>query len=145
MGHRTGERRTGVRGRGLTRFAAGRATLLIVSVMVFAGTELLPGDVAEAILGQQATPEAVAAIREELELDRPALVRYWEWLSGFLHGDLGRSLATGRTLARTHQAIRPHGPRHLPDPFVIGRNTDPVGAAITGAFVDVGDHGPARQ
>ncbi len=78
------------------RLLSGLATLLIVSAMVFAGTELLPGDVAEAILGQQATPEAVAAIRAELDLDRPALARYWDWLSGCLTGDLGRSLANGR-------------------------------------------------
>ncbi len=78
------------------RLLSGLATLLIVSAMVFAGTELLPGDVAEAILGQQATPQAVAAIRAELDLDRPALARYWDWLSGCLTGDLGRSLANGR-------------------------------------------------
>ena len=83
----------------LKRLLSGLVTLFIVSVMVFAGTELLPGDVAEAILGQQATPEAVAAIRRELELDRPALVRNVDWLSGFLGGDLGRSLANGREMA----------------------------------------------
>ena len=83
----------------LKRLFSGLVTLFIVSAMVFAGTELLPGDVAEAILGQQATPEAVAAIRQELELDRPALVRYWDWLTGCLSGDLGRSLANGREVA----------------------------------------------
>ena len=83
----------------LKRLFSGLVTLFIVSAMVFAGTELLPGDVAEAILGQQATPEAVAAIRQELDLDRPALVRYWDWLTGCLSGDLGRSLANGREVA----------------------------------------------
>ena len=65
----------------------------MVSVLVFAGTEILPGDVAEAILGQSATPEAVAAIREQLNLDRPAVVRYMDWLTNLLRGDLGISLA----------------------------------------------------
>lgn len=88
----------GLAGLVLKRLLSGLATLLIVSAMVFAGTELLPGDVAEAILGQQATPEAVAAIRRELDLDRPAPVRYLDWLSGCLRGDFGRSLANGREI-----------------------------------------------
>ena len=53
-------------------------TMWVVSLMVFATTEVLPGDVATAILGQSATPEALAAIRQELGLDRPALIRYIE-------------------------------------------------------------------
>lgn len=88
----------GLAGLVLKRLLSGLATLLIVSAMVFAGTELLPGDVAEAILGQQATPEAVAAIRRELDLDRPAPARYLDWLSGCLRGDFGRSLANGREI-----------------------------------------------
>ena len=88
----------GLAGLVLKRLLSGLATLLIVSAMVFAGTELLPGDIAEAILGQQATPEAVAAIRRELDLDRPAPVRYLDWLSGCLRGDFGRSLANGREI-----------------------------------------------
>jgi peptide/nickel transport system permease protein len=68
-------------------------TLWVVTVLVFVGTEILPGDVAEAILGQSATPEAVAAIREQLNLDRPAVVRYADWLGNLLQGDLGISLA----------------------------------------------------
>ena len=75
------------------RLGLGVITLWVVSVLVFAGTELLPGDVAEAILGQSATPEAVAAIREQLNLDRPAIVRYLDWLGNLLRGDLGISLA----------------------------------------------------
>ncbi len=75
------------------RLALGAGTLLVVSALIFAGTEILPGDVAQAILGQTATPEAVAAIREDLGLDRPAWVRYLDWLAGFLRGDLGTSLA----------------------------------------------------
>lgn len=77
----------------LRRLGMGLVTLWVVSVLVFVGTEILPGDVAEAILGQSATPEAVAAIREQLNLDRPAAVRYLDWLSNILRGDLGVSLA----------------------------------------------------
>ncbi len=81
------------------RLALGAGTLLVVSLLIFAGTELLPGDVAEAILGQSATPEAVANIRAALGLDRPAWVRYLDWLSGLLQGDLGISLANRRPIA----------------------------------------------
>ncbi len=81
------------------RLALGVLTLLVVSALIFASTEVLPGDVATAILGQQATPEALAAIRAELGLDRPALVRYADWLLGFVQGDLGRSLANRQPIA----------------------------------------------
>jgi peptide/nickel transport system permease protein len=77
------------------RLALGIFTLWLVSIMVFAGTELLPGDVAQAILGQSATPETVAGLRSQLGLDRPAYVRYFDWLRGFATGDLGVSLASG--------------------------------------------------
>tara|TARA_Y100001934_G_scaffold245995_1_gene304659 strand:- start:656 stop:1537 length:882 start_codon:yes stop_codon:yes gene_type:complete len=66
---------------------------------VFGGTELLPTDVAEAILGQHATPETVAALREKLNLNRPAYERYFEWLINFLRGDLGQSLSSGRAIS----------------------------------------------
>lgn len=75
-----------------TRVAVAAATLLIVSAIVFTITNLLPGDVAEEILGQSASPEAVAGIRRALNLDRPAPLRYVEWLSQLLQGDLGQSL-----------------------------------------------------
>jgi peptide/nickel transport system permease protein len=81
------------------RLALGALTLLVVSALIFASTEILPGDVASAILGQQATPEALAAIRAELGLDRPALARYADWLWGFVRGDLGRSLANRQPIA----------------------------------------------
>ena len=66
---------------------------------MFGGTELLPTDVAEAILGQHATPETVAALREKLNLNRPAYERYFEWLINFLRGDLGQSLSSGREIS----------------------------------------------
>ncbi|MBW2539377.1 MAG: ABC transporter permease, partial [Deltaproteobacteria bacterium] len=71
------------------RLLLGLVTLWVVSLMVFATTEVLPGDVATAILGQSATPEALTAIRQELGLDRPALIRYIEWLGNLVTGDLG--------------------------------------------------------
>lgn len=70
-------------------------TLLAVAVIIFAGTEVLPGDVAQAILGRSATPESLAALREKLGLDDPAHVRFWLWLTDFAQGELGRSLSTG--------------------------------------------------
>ena len=80
------------------RIALGMGTLLIVSVLIFLGTEILPGDVAEAIPGQSATPEAVANIRTALGLDQPAYVRYFDWLGDLLQGDLGTSLASGKPI-----------------------------------------------
>jgi peptide/nickel transport system permease protein len=81
------------------RLALGLLTLLVVSVIIFAGTEILPGDVATAILGQSATPENTAAIREQLGLNRPPYERYLEWLVNFVQGDLGTSLGNRRPIA----------------------------------------------
>ncbi len=77
------------------RLLIGVATLLFVSVLVFIGTEILPGDVANAILGRGATPELIAQVRDRLGLDEPLLTRYWVWLTRTLIGDLGISLANG--------------------------------------------------
>lgn len=77
------------------RLLLGLATLLFVSVLVFLGTEILPGDVANAILGQGATPELITQIRERLGLNEPLHVRYLVWLSNFVTGDFGSSLANG--------------------------------------------------
>ena len=76
-------------------------TLLAVSAIIFMAADMLPGDVATEILGQSATPEALAAIREELNLNRPVLERYFEWLGNFMSGDMGKSLASGRPIAET--------------------------------------------
>ena len=80
------------------RLALGLLTLFIVSVIISAGVELLPGDLAQAILGQGATPETVAAFRREVGLDVPAYIRYFNWLGGILQGDLGTSLASKREI-----------------------------------------------
>ncbi len=88
----------------MTRFIAQSVALslvmlLAVSVLTFVGTELLPGDVASAILGQEATPKALEAIRRKLHLYDPAIVRYGLWLGHFLTGDFGNSLANGRSVS----------------------------------------------
>lgn len=82
-----------------TRVAIGALMLLIVSLAVFFAVELLPGDLAQELLGQAATPENVAALRDQLGLNDPALVRYLDWLSGFVRGDLGQSLSNGQGIA----------------------------------------------
>lgn len=66
-------------------------TMLLVSFLTFAAFTLISGDTATAMLGTSATPERLAALRAELGLDRPLLVRYGEWLLGFFTGDLGIS------------------------------------------------------
>jgi peptide/nickel transport system permease protein len=81
------------------RIALGILLLIAVSVLIFAGTQILPGDVATAMLGQQATPEAVANIREELGLNRPAVVRYLDWLWGAVQGDFGTSFTNRQDIA----------------------------------------------
>jgi len=81
------------------RLGLGLLTLFVVSLIIFLGVELLPGDLAEAILGQSATPETVAAFRRELMLDLPAHERYLSWLAGMLQGDMGRSLANQREIS----------------------------------------------
>ena len=81
------------------RLALGLLTLFVVSLIIFLSVELLPGDLAEAILGQAATPETVAAFRRELKLDLPPHERYLDWLGGILQGDMGRSLANKREIS----------------------------------------------
>lgn len=76
------------------RIGAGILTLLIVSAVVFFITSLLPGDAAQMILGQNATPETVAALRQQLGLDQPLLMRYFHWLKGMVQGDFGTSFAS---------------------------------------------------
>jgi peptide/nickel transport system permease protein len=70
-------------------------TLLAVSVVVFTITSLLPGDAAQALLGQESTPEVLAALRQKFGLDQPAHLRYLHWLGGLLVGNPGNALANG--------------------------------------------------
>ncbi len=81
------------------RLGLGFLTIIVISVLIFLGVEALPGDVATAILGQEATPETVAAFRKELKLDLPPHVRYFAWLGDFLRGDMGTSLANKRPIS----------------------------------------------
>lgn len=76
------------------RLVVSVVVLWIVSLLVFIATLLLPGDPARAILGQAATPERLAALRERLHLNQPAWEQYVHWLGGLFHGDLGVSAAT---------------------------------------------------
>lgn len=82
------------------RIALGLVLLLAVSLLIFAGTEALPGDVAQSILGQSATPEALANLREALGLNEPALTRYFKWLGGILTGDFGVALTNGQDIGQ---------------------------------------------
>jgi peptide/nickel transport system permease protein len=80
----------------LRRVALGLLTLLLVSVVIFAATQVLPGDAAQAVLGRDATPARLASLRLQLHLNRPATTQYALWLRGILTGNPGTSLATGR-------------------------------------------------
>lgn len=83
----------------LQRLGLGLVTLFVVSLIIFLGIELLPGDVAQEILGQGATPETVAAFRRELGLDLPPHTRYLQWLGNLLQGEFGTSLANNREIS----------------------------------------------
>lgn len=83
----------------LARTALALVSLLVVSVVVFAITALLPDDAAQAQLGQEATAEALAALREQMGLNVAAPVRYWQWLKGLLTGEPGVSIVTGTPVA----------------------------------------------
>jgi peptide/nickel transport system permease protein len=80
------------------RLGQGVITLFAVSVLIFVCTQILPGDVASAVLGQGATPDALAAFRKELGLNEPAYVRYFNWLWGAVRGDLGVSMTNQRVI-----------------------------------------------
>ncbi|MGI9333200.1 MAG: ABC transporter permease [Gammaproteobacteria bacterium] len=81
------------------RLWLGLLTLFVVSLLIFASLEMLPGDLAEEILGQSATAETVEAFRRELGLDRPAPERYLGWLASAVQGDFGKSLANKREIS----------------------------------------------
>ncbi|GAA6174669.1 ABC transporter permease [Sulfitobacter pacificus] len=83
------------------RIALGLMLLFAASILIFGGTMLLPGDVAQQILGQSATPESLANMRAELGLNDPPVTRYFQWLGGFLQGDLGTALTNGRDIAES--------------------------------------------
>ena len=80
----------------LKRLALIGYTLVVVSLLVFGITQILPADAATMLLGENATPAALVAVREKLGLNDPAWLQYWRWLSGVLHGEFGTSMRTGQ-------------------------------------------------
>ena len=83
----------------VNRFAFGVLTLFAITLLISLALEVLPGDFAEQRLGQSATPETIAAIREQLGLNKPVLVRYAQWLGNFVQGDMGISLSNNRPVS----------------------------------------------
>ncbi|OUZ10642.1 ABC transporter permease [Aeromicrobium sp. PE09-221] len=84
-----------------TRLATSVITLFLAAFFVFFAVQALPGDVAEQLLGQNATEEAVATMREQLGLDANVWVRFAEWLGGAVTGDFGTSLVSGESVSGT--------------------------------------------
>jgi peptide/nickel transport system permease protein len=82
----------------IKRGAIGILTLLLVSILVFAATQILPGNAASAVLLNTATPARLHALEAQLHLNRPAVEQYWTWLIGILHGNFGTSLANGQSV-----------------------------------------------
>jgi peptide/nickel transport system permease protein len=83
------------------RLVLGILLLVAASILIFGLTEALPGDAAQAVLGQSATAESLANLREEMGLNRPATTRYFEWFGGVLTGDLGVSLTNRLDIAES--------------------------------------------
>lgn len=83
------------------RLALGILLLFAASALIFAGTQILPGDVAQAILGQSATPEALENLRRDLGLNDPPIQRYFSWLWNAVQGDLGTALTNGKDIAES--------------------------------------------
>lgn len=90
------------------RLLAAVPTLLAVLTLVFLLVRVVPGDPAIAILGDRATPDAVAALRAKLGVDRPLLTQYVEFVGASLTGDFGRSLVTNRSIVSDVAAVLPH-------------------------------------
>jgi peptide/nickel transport system permease protein len=80
----------------IKRSLIGILTLVLVSILVFAATQTLPGNAASAVLLNTATPQRLHALEVQLGLNRPAVDQYWTWLTGVLHGNFGKSLANGQ-------------------------------------------------
>jgi peptide/nickel transport system permease protein len=96
---RVASRRHPIAGYAARRAAIAVLLLCLVSVLVFASTQVLPGDAADVILGRSATQEQKQQLRSELGLERPVLAQYGDWVSGVLQGDLGRSFASDQPVA----------------------------------------------
>ncbi len=106
----------------LQRLALGLMTLFFVSIIIFLAIEMLPGDFVQAVLGQAATEETVAAFRRELGLDQPAHIRYLEWIAGVVQGDFGTAFS-GRASSgvdRSREVVDLIGPRLANTLFLAG-------------------------
>ena len=108
------------------RLALGVLTLFLVSIVIFAATQVLPGNAAYAVLGQHATPDRVKALEIQLHLNRSAVVQYWSWISGVLHGNLGTSFANGDAVS------------HLVGPRIMNSVVLVLLAGLIGTIVGVG-------
>ncbi|MEG3132120.1 ABC transporter permease [Rouxiella sp. T17] len=91
--------RSSLAGLVLRRLGYGLLMVLAVSVLIFIGVQLLPGNAATAILGQSATPDAIRELNQQLGLDKPAIGRYLSWLMGILHGDFGISYTSREAIS----------------------------------------------
>jgi peptide/nickel transport system permease protein len=80
----------------IKRSLIGILTLVLVSILIFAATQTLPGNAANAVLLNTATPQRLHALEVQLGLNKPAVEQYWTWLTGVLHGNFGTSLANGQ-------------------------------------------------
>ncbi|WP_321853928.1 MULTISPECIES: ABC transporter permease [Paraburkholderia] len=112
------------------RIGAALLTLLLVSAIIFVITNLLPGDAAQAALGQSATPETVAALRHQFGLDQPAWLRYAHWLNALAHGDFGMSSSSSMPVA---QLIESRLPKSWQLTWITALVSVPV--AVTGGIV----------
>jgi peptide/nickel transport system permease protein len=83
----------------IRRSLIGILTLVLVSILVFAATQILPGNAASAVLLNTATPARLHALEVQLGLNRPAALQYWTWLTGIFHGNFGHSLANGQPVS----------------------------------------------
>ncbi|TCP42905.1 ABC transporter permease [Rhodovulum marinum] len=106
----------------IQRLALGLLTLFLVSLLIFSAVEFLPGDFTQAVLGQSATEETVAAFRRELGLDQPAWARYLDWIGGVVQGDFGTSFS-GRAASgvnRSREVVDLVAPRLMNTLFLAG-------------------------
>jgi peptide/nickel transport system permease protein len=92
----------------LKRLGLAVITLFLLSLIVFAGAQVLPGNVGRRILGAFADQRAVEQLNERLGTNRPIIVQYWDWISGFFHGDLGRSYSQGISVTDLIQSALVH-------------------------------------
>jgi len=126
----------------LKRFATFVATLLVASVLVFAVLDLLPGNVAQVILGDTATPESIATLEMKLGLDRPAFVRYSDWIGGLLHGRTAQSYSydtpTATLIAERLQVTLPLAVMAMVFTVLIGISAGIFAAARQNKAGDVG-------